>query len=108
MRIPDENLAEVFDRGFTVVEGFLDKATLKDAQDALWEIYPRPKEYFANPDAHPKFAQSQLAGLRFFPYPSWGLNKVPVYPDLIDAAEPLLQTREIDCYMSEPWVKSAG
>ena len=35
MRILDEKLAEVFDRGFTVVEGFLDKATLSDAQDAL-------------------------------------------------------------------------
>ena len=51
MRIPDEKLAEVFDRGFTVVEGFLDKETLKDAQEGLWEIYPRPETYFADPDA---------------------------------------------------------
>jgi hypothetical protein len=34
MRIPDEKLAQVFDRGFTVVEGFLDRTTLSDAQDA--------------------------------------------------------------------------
>jgi hypothetical protein len=31
MRIPDKNLAEVWDRGFTFVEGFLDKDTLKGA-----------------------------------------------------------------------------
>ena len=62
MRIPDEKLAEVFDSGFTVVEGFLDKATLSDAQNALWEIYPRPETYIADPDAYPKFAKSQFAG----------------------------------------------
>ena len=108
MRIPDQNLAEVFDRGFTVVEGFLDKATLSAAQEALWELYPRPEEYFANPAAHPKFAKSQFAGLRFFPYPSWAINQVCVYPDLIDAAERFLQTTEIDCYKIELWAKYAG
>jgi hypothetical protein len=108
MRIPDENLAEVFDRGFTVMEGFLDKATLRDAQDALWEIYPRPEDYFANPDAYPAFTTSQFAGLRFFPYPSWALNKVAVYPDLIDAAERFLRTSEIDCYKVELWAKYSG
>ena len=66
MRIPDENLAEVFDRGFTVVEGFLDKATLQGAQDALWDIYPRPQDYFADPAAHAKFTRSQFAGRHDF------------------------------------------
>jgi len=108
LRIADEKLAEVFDRGFTVVEGFLDKATLAEAQEALWEIYPRPEAYFADPDAFPKFAKSQFAGLRFFPYPSWALNRVAVYPDLIDAAERFLQTKEIDCYKVELWAKYSG
>ncbi|HVN02096.1 MAG TPA: phytanoyl-CoA dioxygenase family protein [Caulobacteraceae bacterium] len=108
MRIPDAKLAEVWDRGFTVVEGFLDKETLSAAQDALWGIYPRPEDYFANPDAHPRFARSQFAGLRFFPYNSWALNRIPVYPDLIDAAERFLQTTEIDCYKVELWGKYAG
>ena len=108
MRIPDENLAEVFDRGFTVVEGFLDKATLGAAQDALWEVYPRPEAYFADPGAYPDYATGQFAGLRFFPYPSWALNRVAVYPDLIDAAERFLQTTDIDCYKIELWGKYAG
>lgn len=108
MRIPDAKLAEVFDRGFTVVEGFLDKETLQDCQEALWEIYPRPEEFFANPDAYPKFAKSQFAGLRFFPYPSWAINRVCVYPELIDAAERFLQTTEIDCYKIELWAKYSG
>ena len=55
MRVADENLAEIWDQGFTVVEGFLDPTILKDARDALWEIYPKSEEYFADPSrkAHP-------------------------------------------------------
>ncbi|HEY8616877.1 phytanoyl-CoA dioxygenase family protein [Phenylobacterium sp.] len=108
MRIPDAKLAEVWDRGFTVVEGFLDRETLSAAQDALWEIYPTPAAYFADPGAYAKFTRSQFAGLRFFPYPSWALNRVAVYPDLIDAAERFCGTTEIDCYKIELWAKYAG
>jgi hypothetical protein len=108
VRIPDEKLAEVWDRGFTVVESFLDKDTLSAARDALWEISPRPEEYFADPSAHPKLARSQFAGLRLFPYEPQALNRVPVYPDLIDAAERFLQTKEIDCYKIELWAKYSG
>ena len=109
MRIPDENLAEVFDRGFTLVEGFLDKATLADAREGLWDIYPRPEAYFADPAAYPDYAQSQFAGLRFFPYPSWALNRVGrLSGPRVDAAERFLQTKEIDCYKIELWAKYAG
>ena len=108
MRVPDEKLAEVCDRGFTVVESFLDKDTLAAAQDALWEIYPRPEDYFADPETYAKYAKTQFAGLRFFPYSSWALNRVAVYPDLIDAAERFLQTKEIDCYKIELWAKYSG
>ena len=38
MRVPDKNLVEIWDQGWTVVEGFLDRDTLTDAQDALWGI----------------------------------------------------------------------
>ena len=108
MRVADKKLAEVWDQGFTVVEGFLDAATLKEAQDALWEIYPRPEEYFAEPSKHPKFARSQFSGLRFFPYPSWALNRVAVYPDLVDAAGRFLAAKDIEIYKIELWAKYSG
>jgi hypothetical protein len=108
MRVPDEKLAEVWDRGFTVVEGFLDPETLAAAREALWEIYPKPEDYFANPDAHPRFARSQFAGIRYFPYPGWALNRVATYPDLIDAAERFLESPDIEIYKIELWAKYAG
>jgi hypothetical protein len=101
-------LAEIWDRGYALVEGFLDKASLAEARDALWSVYPRPEDYFADPSAHPKFARSQFAGLRFFPYESWALNRLAVYPDLVDAAERFLGDTDIEIYKVELWAKYAG
>jgi hypothetical protein len=108
MRVPDEKLAEVWDRGFTVVESFLDADTLAAAQAAMFEIYPRPEAYFADPEAHAAFTRSQFAGLRFFPYAEPALNFLPVYPDLVDAAERFLATENIEIYKIELWAKYAG
>ena len=108
MRVPDAKLAEVWDRGFTVVEGFLDKETLAAAQAGLWEHYPTPEVYFADPSAHPKFARSQFAGLRFFPYANAALDSLPVYPDLVDAAERFLTSTDVEIYKIELWAKYAG
>ncbi len=108
MRLTDAQLAQVWDRGFAVVEGFLDPETLAAAQEAMWDYYPRPDAYFADPQAYPKFAASQFAGLRFFPYVSWALNRLPVYPDLVDAAERFLETQAVEVYKVELWAKYAG
>lgn len=108
MRVAEKNLAEVWGQGFTVVEGFLDPTTLKDARDALWEIYPEPEEYFADPSKHPEFARNQFSGIHFFPYPSWALNRVAVYPHLIDAAERFLTAKDIEIYKIELWAKYSG
>ncbi|HEY2482185.1 MAG TPA: phytanoyl-CoA dioxygenase family protein [Caulobacteraceae bacterium] len=108
MRVSDAQLAEIWDRGYTLVEGFLDAAALTEAREALWSVYPRPEDYFADPSAHPKFARSQFAGLRFFPYESWALNRLAVYPDLVDAAERFLGDKDIEIYKVELWAKYAG
>ena len=108
MRVSDEKLAEAWDRGFAVVEGFLDAETLKGAQEAMWGLYPTPEAYFAAPDQHPQFSDSQFAGLRNFPYPDWALNRVPVYPDLIDAAERFLGASDLEIYKVELWAKYSG
>lgn len=108
MRMSDTKLAEVWDRGFTVVEGFLAPDLLREAQEALWDLYPRPESYFANPAAHPRFGKSQFAGLQYFPYPSWALNRLAVHPDLLEGAERFLNSTDIECYKVELWAKYAG
>jgi ectoine hydroxylase-related dioxygenase (phytanoyl-CoA dioxygenase family) len=108
MRVADKNIAEIYDRGFTVVENFIDKDSLKAAQEALWTIYPRPEDYFAAPEKYPQYGKSQFAGIRLFPFDRWEINRLCVYPDLIDMAERFLKTREIDCYKGELWAKYSG
>jgi hypothetical protein len=108
MRVPDEKLAEVWDRGFTIVENFLDRDTLAAAQEAMWEIYPKPEDYFGAPEEHQDLGRGQFAGLRVFPYSSWALNRLPMYPDLIDGAERLLETHDLEIYKIELWAKYSG
>jgi Phytanoyl-CoA dioxygenase (PhyH) len=108
MRVPDKNLAEIWDRGFTVVEGFIDPEMLAAARAALWTIHPRPEDYFADPAKYPKYAKSQFAGIQLFPFDRWELNRLAVYPDLIDMAERFHCTTEIDLYKSELWAKYSG
>jgi hypothetical protein len=108
MRVSDAQLAEVWDRGFAIVEGFLDAETLGAAREAMWGLYPTPEAYFAAPEQYPQFAKSQFAGLRNFPYPSWDLNRIPVFPDLIDAAERFLGATDLEVYKVELWAKYSG
>ena len=107
MRVSDACLAEVTERGFTVVPGFLDPETLAAAQAAMWDIYPTPEDYFADPTKYPEYRRSQFAGIRLFPYKDWALSRLPVYPDLVDAMERLLETSDIEIYKVELWAKYA-
>jgi ectoine hydroxylase-related dioxygenase (phytanoyl-CoA dioxygenase family) len=108
MRVSDDQLKQLESQGFTLVPGFLDDETLKAAQAALWQVYPHPTDYFANPAKYPKYEASQFAGMSYFPCPDWALNGLPVYPDLIDAAERFLGTTDLEIYKIELWAKYSG
>jgi len=81
---PTRPLDAVRTQGFTPVEGFLDAGTLKAAQDAMWRLYPKPEDYFADSSKYPQFS-TKRAGIRYWPYPDWALSRLPVLPGLIDA-----------------------
>jgi hypothetical protein len=108
VRVPDAALDEVRERGFCLVEGFLAPDELRAAQDALWLHFPRPQEYFDDPDAHARYAGSQFAGVEEFPYRSWDLNRLAFHPDLVDAAQRYLGTPELHLYKVELWAKYSG
>ena len=107
MRVPDAVLDEVRERGFALVEGFLSAAELQTAQEALWLHFPRPDDYFADPNAYGRYRASQFAGIDEFPYRSWDLNRLAVHPDLVDLAERYLGTTELHLYKVELWAKYA-
>jgi Phytanoyl-CoA dioxygenase (PhyH) len=106
--VPDAALDEVRERGFVVVENFLDPQELRAAQQALRLHYPTAEEYFAHPAQYAAYAAGQFAGVEEFPYKSWDLNRLAFHPDLVDAAERLLGTPELHLYKVELWAKYAG
>ncbi len=108
MRVTDRQLDDVREHGFTVVQGFISGAELAEAQDALWLHYPKPEAYFADPEKYAWLTRSQFAGLSLFPYKSWALNRLAFHTDLVDAAQRLLGTAELDLYKGELWGKYSG
>lgn len=109
MRIPDEALAEIDTKGFTIVEGFLADDELAAAQEGVWDHHPRPEDYFADPDAHRHLHDSGFAGIDTgFPFARFDLTRLCFHPDLIDAAERYLGSEDLSLYKVELWAKYAG
>ena len=108
MRVPDSALDDIRERGYTILEAFLEPEELAAAQQALWRHFPKPDEYFADPAAHAKYGASQFAGVEEFPYRSRDLNRLAFHPDLVDLAERFLDTTELHLYKVELWAKYAG
>ena len=108
MKVSDAKLAEVRERGFTVVPGFLDAETLAEARAALWNVHPNPDDYFADPSKYPHYAPASSPASRPSRSRTGRLSRLPVYPDLIDAMERLTGTDDIEVYKIELWAKYAG
>jgi len=108
MRVPDANLDEVRTQGYTIVEGFLEPDLLAAAQEGIKAVFPDNATYFADPNAYADLVKHPFAGLRLFPYPNWDINRLVVNPDLVDAAERLCGTTNLDIYKIELWAKYSG
>ena len=108
MRVPDQCLADLRERGYLVFEGFLEADELAAAQEALWSHFPRPEEYLADPAAHAWLGTSQFAGIIGGPWRSWDLNRLTFHPDLLDLAERFLESTDLRLYEAELWAKYAG
>ncbi len=107
-RVPNPALDELRTRGFAVIPGFIGGDLLAAAQAEVATIFPTRAAYHADPAAHAKFAASQFAGIRYFPYDRRVLDALPVHPDLVDAAERFLGGSDLDLYKVELWAKYAG
>lgn len=108
MHISDETLERVRLDGFAVVEGFLAPDELAAARTGLFEIFPTPDAYFADPDAYAHLVRHPFAGLRLGPFPYWDLNRLAFHPDLVDAAERFCGTTDLQLYKVELWSKYSG
>lgn len=108
MRVDDEYIEHLTDHGYAIVPDFVDADTLQRAQAAMAEDHPTLEQYHSDPEQYRRYTESQFAGLSLFPYSSWDLNRLPVYPDLVDVAERFLGTDDLEIYKIELWAKYSG
>lgn len=108
MKISAAQVQDFHEHGYVAVPDFVAGAEIAEARAALAHHFPAPEAYFGAPDEHPRFAESQFAGIDVFPWKHLALNRLAVHPDLIDAARHLLGTPDIRLYKGELWAKYAG
>jgi|HigsolmetaAR203D_1030402.scaffolds.fasta_scaffold09239_2 hypothetical protein len=90
MRITDEHLARFRRDGFVLVENFLTEEERKAALNGFHRWFaPSYEEWLAAGKRNTRPQQ------KVFPWDDSGLNHAMTHPDLIDAAERLIGTREI-------------
>ena len=103
MHITDEQLETYRRQGFLIIENFLSSAERDAALDGFFTHFSPPyDEYVA------AGRQNNTPKQFLFPWDHSGLNHVTTHPDLIDAAERLLDTREIRLCEGHLGMKYAG
>lgn len=108
MHLGDDVLEAVRTNGYAVVENFLTADELGAARGGLFDEFPEPAEYFADPERYRHLVKHQFAGLRLGPFTSWPLTRLAFHPDLVDAAERFCGTSALDLYKIELWGKYSG
>lgn len=108
MRSGDDPIAQLRDPGFVLLPAFFSPDEIDAAREGLWEEYPRPEQYFADPSAYPQYSTDQFAGLRQFPYHAHALNRLAFHPRLVELAERFLGSPDLELYQIDLWAKYAG
>ena len=103
MHITDEQLATYKKQGFLIVENFLSKAEQEAALDGIFSHFAPPYERWAANNQ-----ENDTANQGLFPWDHSGLNHVTTHPDLVNAAERILGTREIRLGEGHLGMKYAG
>ncbi|GIR82363.1 MAG: hypothetical protein CM15mP84_01110 [Cellvibrionales bacterium] len=107
MKVSDAHIQQLRDDGYSVIENFIEPELLSRAQEAMWELCPRPADYFANTGAHAPLSTSQFAGLHRFPFPNWDLNRL-VVNRTSSTRQRKSGTKDLELYQAEFWAKYSG
>lgn len=90
MRISDQAIETFKKQGYVVIENFLTKEEKTSALEGFYQYFAPPYETFIKNGNKNDTIQQSL-----FPWDHSGLNHAITHPDLIDAAERIMGTREI-------------
>lgn len=108
MLVPEQHIDELSSQGMTLLPGFLSDDELSEAREALWHVYPRPGDFFADPGAHPELLGNPFSGVRTLPFAHFGLNRLALNERVADVARQVLDFNDVRLYKAEVWAKYAG
>jgi Phytanoyl-CoA dioxygenase (PhyH) len=94
--------------GFVLVPDVLDADELAIVQKGVWETFPTPQDYFAEPETYAHLTNNPFAGLVNFPWASPELNRLVAHPRILSIVRQILGTDDIRLYKGELWAKYSG
>ncbi len=94
--------------GFVLVPDLLSPDELVTLQKGVWENFPTPEAYFAEPEAFAHLTDMPFSGLVNFPWASPELNRLVAHPNLLSIVRQILGTDDIRLYKGELWAKYSG
>jgi hypothetical protein len=94
--------------GFVIVADVLSADEVETMQKGVWENFPKPADYFAEPDAYAHLTNTPFSGLANFPWASPELNRLVAHPRILSIVRQILGVDDIRLYKGELWAKYSG
>lgn len=94
--------------GFVLVPDVLDANELAILQGGVWENFPSPQDYFADPETYAHLTGTPFSGLVNFPWASPDLNRLVAHPRIVSIVRQILGVDDIRLYKGELWAKYSG
>jgi ectoine hydroxylase-related dioxygenase (phytanoyl-CoA dioxygenase family) len=94
--------------GFVLVPDVIDAAELAVLRTGVWETFPTPEDYFAEPETYAHLTDNPFAGLANFPWASPELNRLVAHPGIVSIVRQILGLDDIRLYKGELWGKYSG
>ena len=94
--------------GFVLVPDVLTADEVDILRRGVFESFPTPEDYFAQPDAFAHLTNDPFAGLVNFPWVSPELNRLVAHPRILSIVRQILGLDDIRLYKGELWGKYSG
>jgi ectoine hydroxylase-related dioxygenase (phytanoyl-CoA dioxygenase family) len=106
--LTDQQLDRFRTDGFVLVPDVLTADEIAILGKGVWENFPTPEDYFADPQAFAHITSTPFSGLAAFPWASPELNRLVAHPRLVSIVRQILGIDDIRLYKGELWAKYSG
>jgi hypothetical protein len=94
--------------GFVLVPDVLSPDEIGVLQEGVFQTFPSPEQYFADPSNFAQLTETPFSGLVNFPWASPALNRVVAHPSILSIVRQILGVDDIRLYKGELWAKYAS